>query len=127
MPNYVSEVSKFIPLLEAARLKDNLKSFTSFHTRYYRSSSGANSSKWLFKQILAIINAANDDMDVSVRKFKHSWVQKSIIARFEGSDPDKQNEVVIVGAHQDSINMWLPMIGRSPGGKYENFSYAVGV
>uniref|UniRef100_A0A1D1YR87 Leucine aminopeptidase 1 n=1 Tax=Anthurium amnicola TaxID=1678845 RepID=A0A1D1YR87_9ARAE len=115
VPNYVSEVSKFIPLLEAQRLKTTLKAFTSFHTRYYRSSSGADSSKWLFKQILAIINAASDDIDVSVKKFKHSWVQKSIIARFEGSDPDRQEEVVIVGAHQDSINMWFPMVGRSPG------------
>lgn len=43
------------------------------------------------------------------------WDQFSIIARFEGSNKDLENELVIVGAHQDSVNMWLPSFGRSPG------------
>jgi bacterial leucyl aminopeptidase len=113
----MAEVSEFIPLLETGRMKANLQRFTSFHTRYYRSSTGAKSSKWLYKQILSIINTASEDVDISVRKVKHSWKQRSIIARFEGSDLDKQNEVVIIGAHQDSVNMWFPPFGRSPGGK----------
>ncbi|KAF9125403.1 Leucine aminopeptidase 1, partial [Mortierella sp. 14UC] len=46
--------------------------------------------------------------------FQHKWDQFSIIARFEGKDDSLTNEPVIVGAHQDSINMWLPML-RAPG------------
>lgn len=36
-------------------------------------------------------------------------------ARFEGKNESLANSPVIVGAHQDSVNMWLPMWGRSPG------------
>lgn len=60
---------------------------------------------------------------VSVRQFEHSWGQHSVIARIE---PKKCNSgssnngtfddhVVIVGAHQDSVNQWNPWFGRSPG------------
>jgi len=89
-----------------------------FYNRYYRSPYGAKSSDWLYKHILDLVKNAADnnlDVDVSVRKFPHNWDQNSIIARFEGYDPKKQNEVVIVGAHQDSINMWSPRFGRAPG------------
>ncbi|CAG8602712.1 15124_t:CDS:2 [Acaulospora colombiana] len=55
------------------------------------------------------------DAAVSVRQFTHRWAQKSIIARFEGTDPEKENEVVIVGAHQDSVNMWMPNFADDDG------------
>ncbi|CAG8576015.1 9254_t:CDS:2 [Funneliformis caledonium] len=118
VPLFQDEVNGFIRNLTTTTIHENLVKFTSFHNRYYRSSYGEQSSKWLYSQIFDIIQDANDanlDVDVSVRKFTHSWAQKSIIARFEGSDPEKQNQVVIVGAHQDSINMWLPAFGRAPG------------
>lgn len=37
------------------------------------------------------------------------------IARFEGTDDTLSNQPAIVGAHQDSINGWNPLWGRSPG------------
>lgn len=37
-----------------------------------------------------------------------------MIARFEGTDESLWNEPVIVSAHQDSLNMWLPFLA-APG------------
>ncbi|KAF9125411.1 Leucine aminopeptidase 1, partial [Mortierella sp. 14UC] len=47
--------------------------------------------------------------------FQHKWDQFSIIVRFEGTDDTLSNQPVIVGAHQDSVNGWNPLWGRSPG------------
>ncbi|KAG1442166.1 hypothetical protein G6F56_011182 [Rhizopus delemar] len=89
-----------------------LTEFTGFRTRYYKSSYGAKSCRWLIQQIR---NVAQDYDHVSVKEFEHNWDQFSIVARFEGSNKDLENELVIVAAHQDSVNMWFPSFGRSPG------------
>jgi leucyl aminopeptidase len=62
-------------------MEENLEKFTSFHNRYYRSQHGLDSSNWLFDHISGIINNHGDKDVVSVRKFSHSWLQNSIIAR----------------------------------------------
>ncbi|CAB4425049.1 unnamed protein product [Rhizophagus irregularis] len=114
-PSYNEEVNPFIGNLTTKYMEENLEKFTSFHNRYYRSEYGLESSNWLFDHISNIIENHGDKSVLSIRKFSHTWKQNSIIARFEGYDPDKSNDVVIVGAHQDSIHMWLPTFGRAPG------------
>ncbi|KAF9974261.1 Leucine aminopeptidase 1 [Actinomortierella ambigua] len=106
---------KYVDNLSTASMEVHLKEFTTFKTRYYKSPSGYESAKWLYKTINDLIEES-DAADVSVRRFKHDgWDQFSIIARFDGQDDSLANEPVIIGAHQDSVNMWLPMWGRSPG------------
>jgi bacterial leucyl aminopeptidase len=52
--------------------------------------------------------------DITVTQFVHSnFNQRSLIARFAGREPTLP--VVILGAHQDSINSNNPSGGRSPG------------
>ncbi|CAG8528153.1 9523_t:CDS:2 [Ambispora gerdemannii] len=114
-PQFQNEVKPFIKELTTKHMEENLKKFTSFRTRYYRSRTGKESSNWLYEQILGIIKKAENEVNVSVRKFEHSWAQNSLIARFEGADEQKENEVVIIAAHQDSVNMWMPSFGRAPG------------
>lgn len=95
-------------------MKETLEKFTSFHTRYYRSDTGKKSQEWL----LETIKAATDNYryNLTVEEFKHSWPQSSIVARFEGSgNKTEKGQIVVLGAHQDSVNMWLPSFGRSPG------------
>jgi leucyl aminopeptidase len=54
----------------------------------------------------------SENKNVHVRKVMHTWPQNSIVARFDGSvAPD---EVIIIGAHLDSINGFNPN-GRAPG------------
>lgn len=108
------EIQEIIQTLDKHEMEKNLKKFTSFYTRYYRSDTGKQSQQWLLETIKAI--AGSSDLDISVSEFSHSWKQSSIIARFEGCGTSAEKEqVVVLGAHQDSVNMWFPSFGRSPG------------
>lgn len=92
-------------------MKDHLTTFTSFHTRYYKSDYGRQSSEWLLKTVVDTIKDAGADKTVSAKHFTHPWGQNSIIATI----PGKTNSTIVVGAHQDSINLWLPSILAAPG------------
>jgi leucyl aminopeptidase len=48
---------------------------------------------------------------VHAEHFEHPWGQHSIIATI----PGKTNSTVVIGAHQDSINLWLPSVLAAPG------------
>jgi len=100
--------------------KENLKKFTSFRTRYYRSETGKQSQEWLFSKIVEITNQhASDSLRklIKLSEFSHSWGQNTIIVRIEGSS-STDDGVVVIGAHQDSINMWpfLPAPGADDDG-----------
>jgi leucyl aminopeptidase len=89
-----------------------LTNFSSFPTRYYKNPSGTQSAEWLYTQINGI--AQKSSANITVTKFAHSgYNQFSIIARIEGSVPGAP--VVIMGAHQDSINKNNPSTGAAPG------------
>ena len=45
------------------------------------------------------------------KHFPHPWGQNSVIATI----PGKSNSTVVVGAHQDSINLFLPSFLSAPG------------
>jgi leucyl aminopeptidase len=121
------------PLLEELskkQMEDHLTTFTSFHTRYFavsyptpiqyrrhmptdikQSKYGAQSSEWLLGQVRDTIKAAGADKHVRAEHFQHPWGQHSIIATV----PGKTNSTIVVGAHQDSINLWLPSVLAAPG------------
>jgi leucyl aminopeptidase len=99
---------------------ENLQKFTSFRTRYYRSQTGKESQKWLTQRILDTTdNFAPKDLHslISVSEFSHSWGQNTIIVRINGSSPTNEG-IVVIGAHQDSTNMWpfLPAPGADDDG-----------
>lgn len=50
-------------------MKENLQEFTSFHNRYYKSSYGAKSCRWLIQQIKDVADGYGH---VSVNEFEHS-------------------------------------------------------
>lgn len=101
-------VSKLLKKLDKGNMKSHLETFTGFHTRYYKSDYGRQSSEWLFDQV----NKTLTDAGVGVVQFfKHPWGQNSIIATL----PGKSEKTVVIGAHQDSINLFLPSILAAPG------------
>ena len=104
-----------VPLLKELKQKNmhkNLEKFTSFHTRYYRSTYGAESSAWLYSKVNQTIHDSGaGEYGVRVETFEHSWGQNSIIATI----PGKSDKTVVIGAHQDSINLFLPSILSAPG------------
>ncbi|CAI5757872.1 unnamed protein product [Candida verbasci] len=107
--NYEKEVHFLFEGINKTRIEEKLTKFSSFWTRYYKSKSGFDSSNWLYKQLISI--SIHSDL-IQIEKFHHKeWDQFSIIARFKGEIDD----IVVVGAHQDSINLKDPLHGRSPG------------
>lgn len=74
--------------------------FTKFHNRYYESPHGNQSSEWLLKQVKSAI-VAGGAKQVTVAPFRHDWDQNSIIATI----PGQSNKTIIIGAHQDSVNL----------------------
>lgn len=106
------EVSPLATELSKANMKKNLEHFTSFHTRYYKSEYGVQSAEWLYSQVSAVVQESGaTEYGASVERFAHPWGQFSIIARI----PGQTNNTVVLGAHQDSINLFLPSILAAPG------------
>jgi len=114
-PEHVQQNRSIQPLLQQLRtapMHKNLEKFTSFHTRYYKSEYGVQSSKWLLGQVNDTLSEAGAlDFKASVRHFKHPWGQNSVIATL----PGKSNNTVIIAAHQDSINLFFPSLLAAPG------------
>ncbi|KAK6460898.1 hypothetical protein DFJ63DRAFT_289599 [Scheffersomyces coipomensis] len=105
------KVKKLYESINIDLVYDNLSNFTSFFTRYYKSKSGFESSKWLFQQLSTLIEPVVEK-GVTVKPFNHkSWDQFSIIV----SIPGQVSEKVVIGAHQDSINLLFPSLLSAPG------------
>ncbi|KAI0045910.1 peptidase [Auriscalpium vulgare] len=119
-PSHSKQVKKVIKELSTAGPKANLQKFSSFRTRYYRSETGRQSQQWLSSKILEITaEYASESIQslISLTEFPHSWGQNSIVVRINGSNPT-DDAVVILGAHQDSTNIWpfLPAPGADDDG-----------
>lgn len=111
-PQHNTTVKALAKDLKTKNMREHLEKFTAFHTRYYKSDYGIQSATWLYGQISDTIkNAGADKYNVTVEKFDHPWGQFSIIARI----PGKSKKTVVVSAHQDSINLFLPSVFAAPG------------
>ncbi|OMH84238.1 ATP-dependent RNA helicase ROK1 [Zancudomyces culisetae] len=120
LPEFPSEltrtkqVSKAKNLLSTTFMKEKLQHLTSFNTRYYDSDTGKQAANWIKDQIQKMIAESGTKLDISVNTFPHRFKQPSVIARIEG-EGSLASQVILVTAHLDSINMWLPWFGRAPG------------
>ncbi|KAI1943566.1 Leucine aminopeptidase 1 [Ophidiomyces ophidiicola] len=114
-PSEVKHQKALAPLssqLSKDNMRNHLTKFTSFHTRYYKSETGIKSATWLLGQVQQTIEDTGASRHgVKVEKFNHPWGQFSIIATI----PGRTNKTVVIGAHQDSINLFLPSIFAAPG------------
>ncbi|KAE9410263.1 peptidase [Gymnopus androsaceus JB14] len=119
-PNATEKVTPILESLSTKGPKENLEKFTSFRTRYYRSDTGKASQKWLLSKISEITSeTASPSLQklITFREFTHSWGQNSIIVQIQGSS-SSDDGVVVIGAHQDSTNLWpfLPAPGADDDG-----------
>ena len=105
-------VSPLMKNLSKKNMRKHLERFTSFHTRYYKSSYGAESSAWLYSQVNKTVNESGAAKHGAfVKAFEHPWGQSSVIATI----PGRSEKTIVIGAHQDSINLFLPSILAAPG------------
>ncbi|KAJ3286123.1 hypothetical protein HDU79_006733 [Rhizoclosmatium sp. JEL0117] len=118
-PSKATHQKTVLPLLDTIstdKLEDWLTKFTSFHTRYYQSTTGKDAAEFLYDLGVQLSHAASPTVKLTPIKFKHDWEQFSVILRLEAVVPVGENEpVVILSAHSDSINQWNPWWGRAPG------------
>ena len=109
---YNDTVNPMLKDLSEKSMRQNLEKFTSFFTRYYKSSYGVQSSAWLFDKVNQMIHDSGaDQYGVHVETFEHPWGQNSIIATI----PGKSEKTVVIGAHQDSVNWLAPLWLAAPG------------
>jgi len=106
----LEQIAQFLPASTETNIRTNLINFGNFHTRYFRSDTGRQAAEWLHNLITGITSGRGD---IAVTYFTHSnFPQRSIIVRIEGTGY-KSTEVVVVGAHLDSVGSTTA--GRSPG------------
>lgn len=109
-PTHRDAITPLLSELNKSNMKTHLEKLTSFHTRYYKSSYGAQSGAWLLSQVEETVKASGV-ANVTVAPFLHPWGQNSVIATI----PGKKESTIVIGAHQDSINLWIPSILAAPG------------
>ncbi|TPX55296.1 hypothetical protein PhCBS80983_g05437 [Powellomyces hirtus] len=117
-PTQQTLVKSLIAGISEAQMKSFLTKFTGYNNRYYKSSTGKAAALWLADQARALATEANaKGLNVTVSTFSHTWGQSSVIARINPSSGNgtTKPEVVVLGAHLDSINSRNPMSGRAPG------------
>ncbi|ODQ63749.1 Zn-dependent exopeptidase [Nadsonia fulvescens var. elongata DSM 6958] len=114
---YQDDINPLLNSINTTSMRNNLATLSSFFTRYYKSQTGLQSSQWLTEEIRFI---AKQNPKIKVLNFGHSWLQKSTIAVIPGKKKQekktkKNPAVIVVGAHQDSMNLILPSILAAPG------------
>ncbi|MDC8760925.1 M20/M25/M40 family metallo-hydrolase [Janthinobacterium fluminis] len=103
-PAYVIDnqtlVTPMLPQMQDSNIAQTINDLSAFTNRYYTTSSGVNASNWLKNKWAGM---AAGRSDISVSQFTHpNWAQKSVILTINGTD--NAAEVVVLGAHLDSIN-----------------------
>jgi len=106
-PTHQTVVRPLLQNVDEQKFKSTISTLSSYSTRYYTSTTAVESAKWLAGQYTSFSSHRND---TSVRLYQHTWVQPSVIARIEGSGPNK-NEIVVIGGHIDSTTK----SGNAPG------------
>ncbi|KAF9461209.1 aminopeptidase [Collybia nuda] len=109
-PSHQAALTPILSTVSTTNMQSNLNSLTAFNNRYYKSTTGAQASTWIYNAVKSI---ASGRSDITVSLYSHSWGQSSIIAKIAGSSAS--SPVTIVGAHMDSINLSNPTNGRAPG------------
>jgi len=109
-PSHQSAVNPLLNQLQSDNFRANLIHFSSYRNRYYTSTYGVDSSNWIFTTVSSF---ANNRSDITVSRFSHTWAQSSVIARITGTS-SSSDEIVIIGAHQDSTAPGMPT-GSAPG------------
>jgi len=113
-PSQGEVVRSFLPSVSSENLRSVVNLLASFSTRYYSTSTGRDASLALLNKMQEIARFANRN-DTECELFNHTQPQPSVICRILGSDAVLSEELVIVGAHLDSVNSRNPTGGVSPG------------
>ncbi|KAK6537539.1 Leucine aminopeptidase 1 [Orbilia ellipsospora] len=105
---FVDQVNNLITNITLPRLHDDLQTLVSFYTRHFRTSTGRDAAIWVQQRLRSVLN---DGTNITVSLFEHQWTQPSVIARIPGTS----NITIVLSAHIDSVNLYLPFFLAAPG------------
>lgn len=108
---YNDTVQAALSNLDSDRIELFLTRFSSYYNRYYTSDTGRESQQWLLTQVQESLE--NYAGNAIVQEVEQGWAQKSLVARLEGTDATLKDEVVVIGAHLDSVTSGAT--ARAPG------------
>ena len=92
-------VNGMLPQMQATNIGQTITDMSSYANRYYTTTNGANAAGWLKNKWTTMTSGRSD---IKVEAFTHSWKQTSVILTTTGTDAP--SEIVVMGAHLDSIN-----------------------
>lgn len=93
-------VAPVLSQMQASNITTTINDLSTFVNRYYTTTGGTDASNWLRTKWAGM---ATGRTDISVAQFTHAgYNQKSVILTITGSDTP--SEVIVLGAHLDSIN-----------------------
>lgn len=96
--NREAVVKDALSRVQERRLYKFIEKFSSYKTRYYKSSDGVRAAKDLAKNWSEITSTRSD---INVSLYKHrKWPQDSVVLEIKG----RTNQNIIIGGHLDSIN-----------------------
>ncbi|WP_137937308.1 M20/M25/M40 family metallo-hydrolase [Chitinivorax sp. B] len=95
-------VTPMLNQMQDAPIYTTISDLSAIVNRYYQTQGGVKGSNYILNKWKQL---AGSRTDVTVETFSHSWLQKSVIMTIKGSDPQMASEVVVLGGHQDSINL----------------------
>ncbi len=126
-PSYVvanqALVAPMLAQMDEGHIATTIAGLSGFVNRYYSSPHGAQASNWL-RQTWAGIAASHTG--ISVAQFAHAgYGQQSVIATIAGTD--KASEVVVLGAHLDSISLASDRAGAVAPGADDDASGVAGL
>ena len=126
-PNYVianqALVAPLLAQMDEQHIAATIASLSAFVNRYYSSTHGAQASDWLNKTWTQI---GARHPGISVAQFVHlGYGQQSVIATIAGTD--KAAEVIVLGAHLDSINLTSDRAGAVAPGADDDASGVAGL
>jgi len=111
--NQERTVNDLIQKPQAKNIEATISKLTSYRSRYYKSQTGVESSKWIKDHWQSLVNHRTDSR---VELYNHSrYPQASIVLTITGSK--YPNDIVVLGGHADSIlsSWWGGGDGRAPG------------
>ncbi|KAH7411625.1 hypothetical protein DE146DRAFT_243496 [Phaeosphaeria sp. MPI-PUGE-AT-0046c] len=108
---YSENIKRLIPKLNWDNIKKNLEHYSTYHTRFSETETGAEAAEWLFSQVADVVKQSGKN-GVTAEMVPHAaFPQKSVKVVV----PGRSNRTVIIGGHLDSINSADRLNGRAPG------------
>lgn len=129
-PEWYPTISKMVGELHDTQKEINatVYALSSFYNRFFESQNGLQAHQWLAGQYRAAA-AVYPNINVTITSFNHTWIMPSLIVKIEPSQSQTSEEVVVLGAHLDTINRqnWTvnQVAGRAPGANDDGSGIAV--